>query len=317
METAKELLGLISNFIENSKIMDRLSYPINEEYLKLLHVNILKSWDIYEDPDIEDENYDKDVYIKVDVVVKGTIFLYLMEILDWSEVKYILNIEENDDIIPPLIGSYEIIMSLLSVFFGKVVFIKEIQDSSYKFTRYTTDAQYWNQPTYYYGHKSILSYNSLDDLLNNIDWYLDSFPESGTIYKDHIDRNDVLGMIRVNDKYSRDIMIENGIDMTDVRTELNSLGEYNISLNVVEPSSTNSGLGLNNMAFEFYKSILADEARYIDRSSQEFAVINFDEIRKVCKYVDTIYRMIEDDNYWKVVVREARVIRGLQNFLLN
>jgi hypothetical protein len=110
---------------------------------------------------------------RTDLAVKGAVFLYLTEILSWNELKVLLNIGSSGVILyknlpTDELGAYDVILSLLSVLFGKVNYNIDVLPS-YNFKRLTKDVYYWDQPYYYYGYKAALSYNNLNDILENID----------------------------------------------------------------------------------------------------------------------------------------------------
>ncbi len=61
-------------------------------------------------------------------------------------------------------------------------------------------------------------------------------------------------MIRINDKFTKYIIEDNKLESHNIRTEMEDLGYYNVSLNIIKLNDTS--FGLNNILFDFYKSTL-------------------------------------------------------------
>jgi len=58
-------------------------------------------------------------------------------------------------------------------------------------------------------------------------------------------------MLRINGKFAKYIIEENNLD-DNIETEMDNLGLYNIALNIIR---LDNAVGLNNILFDFYKSI--------------------------------------------------------------
>lgn len=61
-------------------------------------------------------------------------------------------------------------------------------------------------------------------------------------------------MLRINDKFTKYVIKDNGLESHNIKTEMEDLGYYNVSLNLIKLSGTS--FGLNNILFDFYKSTL-------------------------------------------------------------
>lgn len=319
MKLAKELIKLMSDSYASNNLNDKFLSPINLEYIKILSPETLDKF--LKDKitgghyDLDFKPLDKetalehgDISTRINLVVKGCIYLYLKEILSWTEVKKILNIGSHtmnlykvNDQDP--IGSFELIISLLSVLFNKVIY-ETSQLTEYPYDRLTGNKYYWDVPMYYYGHKSISSYGSFEDLVSNIKWFLDESPELSPLNK-----YDVLGMMRVNDMMSPDILKENSLDIT-VDNELTHLGYYNIALNVIKIDDVKKGL--NSTLFDFYKSVNESATYSLDGSV--FNYIDWVSIRSHVKYIDTV---MEIDSELTNIEKIGISLTKLQNFLIH
>ena len=342
--------------------------PINEEYIDALRIKPMFNFGLLDPPlsklkkkdefetavkaelkrlEIEKPND----LIRLDIVLKGTIFLYLNEILSWKEVRFLLNLdyvtgspnsgihlykkEGNDSL-----GAYDVVMSLLSVLFGKVVY-KQSSEKDYKFSRLTTDKFYWDLPVYYFGYKSALSYNDIDDLKNNINWFIDENPTVESGVNSYTDE-DILGMMRINNSFSDTILKQNNI--TGIETELDNLPLYNISLNILKFTQWNKVkeeqetiYGMGNVLFDYYKAIY-EETMYTE-DDVNYTIINWEIIEKYCSYIrilaDLCYEgtvptdtppfvkyvnIIEDPFSLPVFNKLEKVgfiLREIQNFLIH
>lgn len=249
--------------------------------------------------------------IRLDLVIKGSIFLYLTEILSWNEVKVLLNIGSSGVLLyknlpTDELGAYDVILSLLAVMFGKVNYNVESLPT-YNFKRLTNDIYYWNQPYYYYGYKAALSYNNLNDILDNIDWFLGENPEALDVITD---KYDILGMLRINKKFSQFIIEENGLVSNGIVTEFDNLGLYNVALNLIRIDE--STLGLNNTLFDFYKAV-TEITRFSD-DEVNFEQIDWMTVRSYSKYIDTVIQL---DTIYADIEKIGNIIRNIQNFLIH
>lgn len=254
-----------------------------------------------------------DLLTKVDLVTKGAVFLYFNEILAWNEVKVLLNIGTTGVILYKIetyepLGAYDIILTLLSVLFGKVNYTT-VTPVEYPFKRLTNDIYYWNQPVYYYGYKIALSYTNIDGILDNIDWFISENPEIDTM--DVVpDRIDVLGMLRINNKFCETVITDNALEPT-TETEKDNLGLYNIALNVIRLNDTPT-FGLGNVLFDFYKSI--KETTVYSDDYLTYQTVDWTTIRNYCKYIDII---LELDTNVLDIEKTGNIIRNIQNFLIH
>lgn len=326
LKLAKELLKDMSTYFKTNRLSRKLMSPINEEYIDALRikpminfgllspkVSLLKKKDEFETAvkaelkrlEIERPND----LIRLDIVLKGTIFLYLNEILSWKEVRFLLNLDyvtENPNSGIHLykkedkdsLGAYDIVMSLLSVLFGKVVY-KQSSAKDYKFSRLTTDKFYWDLPVYYFGYKSALSYNDIDDLKNNINWFIDENPGVNP-YTDE----DILGMMRINNSFSDTILKQNNI--TGIQTELDNLPLYNISLNILKFTQWNKDkeeqetiYGMGNVLFDYHKAVY-EETMYTE-DDVNYTIIKWEIIEKYCSYI----RILTDLRYIKTTPEDT------------
>lgn len=326
LKLAKELLKDMSAYFKTNRLSRKLMSPINEEYIDALRIKPMINFRLL-DPAVsklsKKDEFETAVkaelkrlelespndLIRFDIVLKGTIFLYLNEILSWKEVRFLLNLdyvtgspgsgihlykEEDTD----SLGAYDVVMALLSVLFGKVVY-KQSSAKDYKFSRLTTDKFYWDLPVYYFGYKSALSYNDIDDLRNNINWFIDENPTVGP-YNDE----DILGMMRINNSFSDTILKQNNI--TGIQTELDNLPLYNISLNILKFTQWNKELeqqetiyGMGNVLFDYYKAIY-EETMYTE-DDVNYTIIKWEIIEKYCSYI----RILTDLRYEKTILPEA------------
>lgn len=300
--------------------------PINEEYIDALRIKPMINFGLL-DPAVS-QLKKKDEFetavkaelkrleierpndlIRLDIVLKGTIFLYLNEILSWKEVRFLLNLDyvtgspgsgihlyKKDGV--DSLGAYDIVMSLLSVLFGKVVY-EQSSAKDYKFSRLTTDKFYWDLPVYYFGYKSALSYNDIDDLKNNINWFIDENPGVNP----YIDK-DILGMMRINNSFSDTILKQNNI--TGIQTELDNLPLYNISLNILKFTQWNKELeqqetiyGMGNVLFDYHKAIY--ETTMYTEDDVNYTIIKWEIIENYCSYI----RILTDLRYEKTILPEA------------
>lgn len=322
LKLAKELLKDMSAYFKTNRLSRKLMSPINEEYIDALRIKPMINFDLLS-PAVSQLNK-KDEFetavkaelkrleierpndlIRLDIVLKGTIFLYLNEILSWKEVRFLLNLDyvtgspesgihlykkaANDSL-----GAYDIVMSLLSVLFGKVVY-EQSSAKIYKFSRLTADKFYWDLPVYYFGYKSALSYNDIDDLKNNINWFIDENPTIASYTDEYI-----LGMMRINNSFSDTILKQNNI--TDIETELDNLPLYNISLNILKFTQWNKDLGqqetiygMGNVLFDYYKAIY--EKTMYTEDDVYYTEIKWEIIEKYCSYI----RILTDLRYEKTI----------------
>jgi hypothetical protein len=88
-------------------------------------------------------------------------------------------------------------------------------------------------------------------MLDNIDWFISENPIDFPITNLGIPRLEILGMLRINNKFCKDIIQENGLNPT-IETEMERLGEYNVALNIIKLNDDSYGLG--NVLFDFYKA---------------------------------------------------------------
>lgn len=366
LKLAKELLKNMSAYFKTNRLSRKLMSPINEEYIEALRIKPMINFDLL-DPAVsklkKKDEFETAVkaelkrleiekpndLIRFDIVLKGTIFLYLNEILSWKEVRFLLNLdyvtgspnyihlykkEVNDSL-----GAYDVVMALLSVLFGKVVY-EQSSAKDYKFSRLTTDKFYWDLPVYYFGYKSALSYNDIDDLKNNINWFIDENPTVASGDNPYIDE-DILGMMRINNSFSETILKQNNI--TDVETELDNLPLYNISLNILKFTQWNKELeqqetiyGMGNVLFDYYKAIV--EKTMYTEDDEYYTEIKWEIIEKYCsyiriltdlRYVKTIlpgppfvkYESIIEDLFslseFKKLEKVGFILREIQNFLIH
>jgi len=96
-----------------------------------------------------------------------------------------------------------------------------------------------------------LSYNKIDDILDNIQWFLDENPDVQT--GGLPDKYGVLGMLRVNNRFTQSVLDDNNLGAQGIETELDNLGYYNIALNLIRINDTPT-FGLNNTLFDFYEA---------------------------------------------------------------
>lgn len=327
MKLAKELIGLMSDYYNVNKLWFKLFTPPYDDYLKVFQTTSLTRYlSAYgylpgtQDFTIEVAMVPTELLTKVDLTIKGALFLYLNEILSWNEVKVLLNIDSTGvalykgegDTDP---GAYDIVISLLAVLFGKVKYTTAAP-LTYSFKRLTMDVYYWDQPTYYYGYKAALSYSTLNDLLDNIDWFISENPEVQT--NGTPNKYDVLGMLRINNKLCKTIIDESTLDpviKSATKTELDDLGLYNVALNLIRLSDDT--FGLNNVLFDFYKGI-KETTQYSD-DGVTYQTISWADISSYSKYVDTIYGVPVnglDANYLEIE-KTGNIIRNIQNFLIH
>jgi hypothetical protein len=66
-------------------------------------------------------------------------------------------------------------------------------------------------------------------------------------------RYDVLGMLRINNKFVQFVIEDNDLGSNGIVTEFDNLGLYNVALNLIRIDETT--LGLNNTLFDFYKAV--------------------------------------------------------------
>lgn len=344
MKLAKELIRLISEYYDLNKLNTRMDFPTNEEYLNILKPIVVKQFlepygyfagskcyltnkgykvDPFDTKEIvrevsrdlcfevEIKDIPKDLLTRIDLVIKGSIFLYVNEILSWNEVKKLLNIDSNDVIlykkeVTDNFGAYDIIISLLAVLFGKVVYLTNTP-LTYTFKRLITDTYYWDQPMYYYGYKLALSYRNINDILENIDWFLEENPDVQTLGVP--DRYDILGMIRINNKFTKHIIEQNDLTSNSINTEMEDLGLYNVALNL---SRVDNEWSLGNILFDFYKGV-KEVTNYTD-DGINFKMIPWTTIRTYSKYINTLMDL--DTNYLEIE-KIGNILRKIQNFLIH
>lgn len=331
MKLAKELLKEMSIYFKKNRLKEKLKSPINEQYIDALRIKPLINFGLIDPNNLDDTNvYNfqksteneierlkterKEDMIRFDLVIKGSMFLYLNEIISWKELRFFLNLDfykEGDSFIH-LIDSYNIIISLLSVLFGKITY-EQSSVKEYKFERLTGDRFYWNQPTYYFGYKASLSYNSLEELEENINWFLKENPHI-ELGPNPINSKYILGMIRMNNSFSSNIL-----DDSNIETELDNLPLYNISLNVVKFNKSDKW-GMRNIVFDFYKSMV-ETTKYTE-DDEHYVEINWSAIREYSKYVDTIMNLAESNNPFDTqtfnkLEKMNFIFRELPNFLLH
>lgn len=345
MKLAKELISLISDYYTSNNLNANMSEPINKEYIELFKPKVIGRFLFshgYIDKNIAFAEQIKLVpaglLTRVDLTIKGAIFLYLNEILSWNEVKVLLNIGSVQKLLrsdgiyvdykdlttentEPLyvssdiplykkdtdpIGAYDIVVSLLSVLFGKVSYDNSVT-TEYLFERLTGDIYYWNQPTYKYGYKLALSYNTINDLLDNIQWFISEHP---TLIE--YTPLEILGMTRINNKFSKYVIEENALDV--VNTEFEDLGLYNLGLNLMDLGDGKWGMG--NTMFDFYKG--TKENTSYSEDEKEFKLIDWTTIRSYSKYIDLLMN-IDDINgeSRSEIEKTGLIIRNIQNFLIH
>ena len=318
MKLARELIRLMSDYYALNKLKMRMSSPSNEDYIKLLKTNIVSQYlsplgyvTGVKDFDIEIKEVPKDLLTRIDLVMKGAIFLYVNEILSWNEVKVLLNIDSTGVILykkEPTddFGAYDIIISLLSVLFGKISYTT-VTPVDYGFVRFTNDNYYWDLPIYYYGYKLALSYTNIDDMLENIDWFLDENPDVQT---DNLpDKYGILGMLRINNKFTKKVIEANNLTSYNIKTEMEDLGLYNVSLNLIKVEET---WGLNNTLFDFYKG--TKETTNYTEDGLVFTEIPWSVVRTYSKYVDAVMDL---DTNIAEIEKIGNILRNIQNFLIH
>jgi len=318
MKLARELIRLMSDYYALNKLKMRMSSPSNEDYIKLLKTNIVSQYlsplgyvTGVKDFDIEIRDVPKDLFTRIDLVMKGAIFLYVNEILSWNEVKVLLNIDSTGVILykkEPTddFGAYDIIISLLSVLFGKISYTT-VTPVDYGFVRFTNDNYYWDLPIYYYGYKLALSYTNIDDMLENIDWFLDENPDVQT---DNLpDKYGILGMLRINNKFTKKVIEANNLTSYNIKTEMEDLGLYNVSLNLIKVEET---WGLNNTLFDFYKG--TKETTNYTEDGLVFTEIPWSVVRTYSKYVDAVMDL---DTNIAEIEKIGNILRNIQNFLIH
>jgi hypothetical protein len=251
---------------------------------------------------------------RIDLVIKGAIFLYLNEILSWNEVKVLLNIGTSGVLLyknlpTDELGAYDVILSLLAVLFGKVNHDVTMLPS-YDFKRLTNDVYYWSQPYYYYGYKAALSYGSLNDILDSIDWFLEENTEALDVMGD---KYDVLGMLRINNKFVQYVLDNNGLGNTGIETEFDNLGLYNVALNLIRIDE--STFGLNNTLFDFYKAV--NETTRFSSDGVTLEEIDWTTISGYSKYVNTVINLSDLSETPETIEKVGNVIRNIQNFLIH
>lgn len=249
--------------------------------------------------------------IRLDFTLKGAIFLYLTEILSWGEVKVLLNIGTigvllYKNLSTDQLGAYNVILSMVSVLFGKVNYNTDVLPT-YNFKRLTNDIYYWNQPYYYYGYKAALSYRNLNDILENIDWFLGENTEALDVITD---KYDVLGMLRINNKFCQFVIEENGLGSNGIKTEFDNLGLYNVALNLIRIDD--DVFGLNNTLFDFYKA--TKEITRFSPDGVTLEEIDWTIIRSYSKYIDTVIQL---DVIYANIEKLGNIIRNIQNFLIH
>lgn len=288
--------------------------PLNNEYLKLLNIDILFSFFPELSPykkDILDTNTnnqlvlskyieDENIVDKFNTVMKGSWFLFLKEILSWNEVKVLLNIDiddENEFI--SLDDSFNVILSLLSIFFNEVYYEPKSNKSEYVFLRSADDKYYSDLPMYYYGIKNKISHGSKEDILSSLEWYINSNTFNPIITKEWI-----YNKIRINNNPSKD--------------EITDMSLFNVCLNMWEK---NGKWVLGNTLFEFYRAYKEDT--YINEYDIE---IDFEELKDYSKYVDNVILLgewypdtdnIEVLNKFDNMQKIRKVLLEIQNFLIN
>ena len=336
MKLAKELIRLMSDYYTVNNLKNRMKFPMNEEYLDILKPEVIRTYlsplgytilpvplsseelkqpimSRRKIPTFEEQlkEVPKDLLTRVDLVIKGSIFLYLNEILSWNEVKKLLNIGSSDVILYKIeptdpFGAYDIIISLLSVLFGKISYTT-VTPITYPFVRFANDVYYWDQPMYYYGYKLALSYRNINDILDNIDWFIEENPE---VQIDGLpDRYDILGMLRINNKFTKIVVEENNLTSQTINTEMEDIGLYNVSLNLIKVDDV---WGLNNTLFDFYKG--TKETTNYTEDDVTFTEISWSTVRTYSKYVDTVMKL--DDDKLKTE-KIGNIIRNIQNFLIH
>jgi len=158
MNLAKELIKLMSDYYSQNNLSEKLFIPMQEDYLKIFtmdtnNLNVINNFLIPlgyfpGDNDFETELKDvpDDLLTRVDLCVKGSLFLYLSEILSWNEVKVLLNIDNTGVALYKIapeddLGAYDIIIALLAVLFGKVTYDVTVLPT-YNYERLSNDEYY-------------------------------------------------------------------------------------------------------------------------------------------------------------------------------
>jgi len=84
MKLALELIKQMSDYYSNNNLKAKMNKPTNQEYLEILKTNVSKNFlNLSGEKDFEEEikYVPNHLMVKLDLVVKGSIFLYLNEIL--------------------------------------------------------------------------------------------------------------------------------------------------------------------------------------------------------------------------------------------
>jgi hypothetical protein len=328
MKLAREIIGLMSDYYSKNNLKLKMNSPVNQEYIEILKPYIITRFlqplgylSGTSDFDTELRLVPSDILTRVDLVVKGALFLHLNEIISWNEVKVLLNIGSIGETLYKIasdddLGSYDIILPMLAVLFGKVSYEPRTTPITYNFKRLTYDVYYWDQPIYHYGYKASLSYGNIDDMLDNIDWFISENPIDFPITNLGIPRLEILGMLRINNKFCKDIIQENGLNPT-IETEMERLGEYNVALNIIKLNDDSYGLG--NVLFDFYKA--TKETTLYSDDKINYTEIDWLAITHYSTYIDHLYNYGSTEGYidtnYTDIEKIGNIIRNIQNFLIH
>jgi hypothetical protein len=154
MKLAREIIGLMSDYYSKNNLKLKMNSPVNQEYIEILKPYIITRFlqplgylSGTSDFDTELRLVPSDILTRVDLVVKGALFLHLNEIISWNEVKVLLNIGSIGETLYKIasdddLGSYDIILPMLAVLFGKVSYEPRTTPITYNFKRLTYDVYY-------------------------------------------------------------------------------------------------------------------------------------------------------------------------------